>query len=794
MPLTKIVDTFRVDQDGVGGGPFDAHVHVQALTDGGFVYAWRERDMDGNGQRERIYVRKFDANGNPVGNQFEIPGAMHETPHPPNAYGDLWRPSIAALADGGFAVEYNDLNYGTDWTNGTHGPFWTWAAIFDASGALLDQETPLGVPDADVPAQRGTIWLGSAVASDGEGGYHHGFIQTRHPTEGSGTRIVLNGLVVKGANGPTDGYDIASGSLDIADHASGAIAIYQRQNPSAPYPSDIWAITSTGFEFRVNEVTDGDQSFGSEGEYLVQLSDGNYVAVWQDTNITTDEATDPGGGVHARIFRGDGTFVTGDIVLSATPASEEYAPAVAAMSGGRWIACWEDDAGNVAQVFSATGERLGDQIALGTGAAQDSLTITVLEDDRIVFAFNDGGSTTSSQIWRFPDIFGTAASETVNGGAGDDVLHGLGGNDKLNGKGGADEMRGGAGDDVFIVDQPGDFAVELADEGFDEVVATVNHTLGDNVEALTLKGAANQGTGNGGANEIAGAGQNDTLLGLGGDDVLIGNGGGDSLDGGDGIDAAAYAGKVRADLQNPGVNTNQASGDVYVGIENLIGSKADDILRGDAAGNLLDGGKGSDQLVGRDGDDRLIGGVGDDLMEGGNGADTLEGGVGIDGLTGGAGADRFLLEIPLAAHADVIFDFETGIDQIALVDSAFGLPLGALAPEAFHAGAAAHDADDRIIYHAASGRLFYDSDGTGAAGKVQIAELADGTIAVVGDFVVVGDPAAAPLSAAAPGSTEAPAFEIDRGASTPNAGAIATAPARHWMAELSAPGAGDWLA
>ena len=67
MPLTKQVDTFRVDQDGAGGGPFDTHVHVQATTDGGFVFAWRERDIGGPGEIDRIYVRKFDSGGNPVG-------------------------------------------------------------------------------------------------------------------------------------------------------------------------------------------------------------------------------------------------------------------------------------------------------------------------------------------------------------------------------------------------------------------------------------------------------------------------------------------------------------------------------------------------------------------------------------------------------------------------------------------------------------------------------------------------------------------------------------------------------
>ena len=684
MALTKIVDTFRVDA--ADSGPFDAQVHVQALTDGGFAYAWRERDVDGFGQKDRIHVRKFDADGNAVGSEIEIPGAVHE-PGPHGSGTGHWRPTIAALADGGFAVEYNDLGMGTDYTNGNHfSSFWTWTAIFDASGTLIDQETPLGQP-VQSTEQSNTIW-GSAVASDGAGGYDHVLTQTVPYAEGpGGIRIVLNGVEVTRHQGilsnATDGYSISSSPIDVADHTDGAIATYVRSYyTGSAEGSDIWAITSTGFEFRVNELIAGNQTIGQEGEYLAQLSDGNYVLVWQDTNTTTDEATDPSWGVHARIFRGDGTFVTGDIILSTTPNNDETAPAVAAMSGGRWIAVWEDDAGNVAQVFSATGERLGGQIALGIGASGDSLTVTVLADDRIVFAFNDGGTTTSSQIWRFPDIYGTEAGETINGTTGDDLIYGLGGNDYLIGQAGDDRLLGGAGpntlqgglgDDTYVVENGGDTLIEAVGEGNDTVETElgVYFLRAANVENLT--GTVNTGqalVGNALDNRITGGTGNDQMQGLAGNDTYVVRNSSDTI----------------VEQVDGGIDTVETGLAVYIlnaaNVENLTGTvNTPQVLVGNALDNRITGGIGNDHMQGKLGNDTyIVLNSGDSIIEQtGEGTDTVEtalaayvlraanvenltgtsasaqqlrgndlanritGGVGNDTLAGGLGDDTYVL-------------------------------------------------------------------------------------------------------------------------------------------------------
>ena len=51
------------------------------------------------------------------------------------------------------------------------------------------------------------------------------------------------------------------------------------------------------------------------------------------------------------------------------------------------------------------------------------------------------------------------------------------------------------------------------------------------------------------------------------------------------------------------------------------------------------------------------------------------------------------------------------------------LAAGALSANAFRLGTAALDADDRILYDAATGALYYDKDGTGVAAAIQFATL-----------------------------------------------------------------------
>jgi serralysin len=92
-------------------------------------------------------------------------------------------------------------------------------------------------------------------------------------------------------------------------------------------------------------------------------------------------------------------------------------------------------------------------------------------------------------------------------------------------------------------------------------------------------------------------------------------------------------------------------------IENAIGGRGDDTLRGNAAANQLEGGSGDDKLTGRGNGDTLLGGGGEDRLYGDGSGDTLIGGAAADKLYGGGGDDVFVflsVEDSLSGAADKI--------------------------------------------------------------------------------------------------------------------------------------------
>jgi Ca2+-binding RTX toxin-like protein len=177
----------------------------------------------------------------------------------------------------------------------------------------------------------------------------------------------------------------------------------------------------------------------------------------------------------------------------------------------------------------------------------------------------------------------------------------------------------------------------------------------------TLSGGNGNDTlrGNGGHDVLRGDAGNDSLDGGTGNDVLIGGEGADKLIGGDGVDTADYSGSaagVNVNLETGVGKGGDAEGDTLSGIENLIGSKFNDVLVGNASVNMIDGGDGDDTITGGSNNDKLYGGNGNDLF-------LVEWSFTGDAYDGGAGTDTFSADVAsLDAYAQYI-DLATGTNN-----------------------------------------------------------------------------------------------------------------------------------
>ena len=95
---------------------------VASLSDGGFVVTWTSLGQDGSSSG--VYGQRYDAFGNALGNEFKVNTNVTDI--------QAW-PSVAALADGGFAVTWQ--SYGQDGSG-----YGIYGQRYDALGNLAGGE------------------------------------------------------------------------------------------------------------------------------------------------------------------------------------------------------------------------------------------------------------------------------------------------------------------------------------------------------------------------------------------------------------------------------------------------------------------------------------------------------------------------------------------------------------------------------------------------------------------------------------------------------------------------------
>lgn len=192
------------------------------------------------------------------------------------------------------------------------------------------------------------------------------------------------------------------------------------------------------------------------------------------------------------------------------------------------------------------------------GGAGDDTYYVDKSEDVIIEATDAGTDTVNSSVnyalsANLEKLILTGSGNILaTGNSSNNVLTGNSGNNTIDGGLGLDTLDGGKGNDTYVVDNIGDVIKELGGEGTDTVNSSVNYTLADNLENLTLLGSSDlSATGNG---------LNNVIIGNTGNNSINGGLGADTLTGGAGIDRFIFNDANFSSPQNLDTITDFQSG------------------------------------------------------------------------------------------------------------------------------------------------------------------------------------------------------------------------------------------
>jgi Ca2+-binding RTX toxin-like protein len=666
-----------------------AEASVTVLANGGFVVVWQSADT-GDGDGGCVRGRIYGSDGLPEGNDFILATTTA---------GNQRAPSVAALAEGGFAATWT-----SDSTTVSVRVF-----ASDGTPAGPDFVAPINGDDIQVDAEIAALSGGRFVVTwrtltSGDGD-SSGFAVAARLFNADGTPASAETLV----NSTLDGFQTLPQIVELADGR--LVAVWQSTDggdgQSGCTRARLFdaALNPIGDDFVVNTVSASNQ----EAPTVTALPDGRFVVTW----TTFDGEDGSGAAIRSRIF--DPTIFNG------TSGADAW-----------------------------TGGNLTDHIYGGgdndtlNGAGGDDVISGDAGSDTL-----DGG-TDNDRLFGGADndhLIGGAARDSVYGGSGTDAIYIREGDDvageRYDGGAGTDTIRLLWTDSSYVLDLRDDTLVSIEQIEFGEPVsgsgnggsATVKVTAAqisaivgvfgnadgaalptdDTLEitmgtrsTLDLSGFAVIDFRANDRVVITGDSSAETITGSSANDVIRGGSGKDSLDGGNGSDTADYSDKTKkvtvtlnsgtlADVFINGTGSSSRE-DRIKDFENVFGGKVGDKLTGDSLANLLRGGGGKDTMDGGTGIDtadyrdktkavevvlnrstaatvkvngasedsirnfeNVFGGTAGDKLTGDSLANLLRGGLGKDTIDGGSGIDT-------ADYSEKTQGIKVALNRTSLVD------------------------------------------------------------------------------------------------------------------------------
>lgn len=349
---------------------------VDILADGGFVVAWTGSDGSGTG----IFGQRFDALGQPVNGELAL-----------NSYtaDSQYLPSVAALAGGGFVATWSSLNQiGND--------LGVFARRFDAAGQPLAPEFHVNV---DFNGSNGQHDPFVAAGADGRFVIAWGGWQGRQLTDIQAQRYAADGSPL-GANFPVNTHASSYQSEPVVAIApNGDFVIVWHSHGQDGSGTGIYAQrysasgSAQGAEFLVNTYTPGDQAspsvaYDDAGDFLI-----SWFSNGQDGSAE---------GIYAQRFAADGTRLGGEFRVNTTTAGTQGRnPGLASWGAGNYVIGWHgngigDADGVFAQRYTSNAPPIADaggpySIREGQSLTLDGLQSNDPDGDSLTFAWELNG-------------------------------------------------------------------------------------------------------------------------------------------------------------------------------------------------------------------------------------------------------------------------------------------------------------------------------------------------------------------------------------------------------------------
>jgi len=597
--------------------------------------------------------------------------------------------SVAALADGGFAVA---------WLQGDR---------------PTDEEVRIQVFNAD-----GTVRKAATLAFDGEAEA----IQL-HPTQ---TGFVLTYTSDEGT------FD-DDGRLQFFDASGNALGAATEFHDGFKQEDAVDGALLSGGQTVLTWLSDDPATFDETAHFRIFNADG--TAATPVTTIATDvnpyqdvrvASLASGGFITMHIngagqpvitaYTAQGAVASAPVVLSIPGLLSPVDPGNVTQAFDQVFDIEMNDAGQVVMAFVTYDESdeanvnyaifATDGTLVKTGVASDNVPddqsqveLTKLASGDLLLSFTDdtniqfaqqssiNGTVLQSGGPQTTVIPGTEGADLLTGTSAAEIINGLGGSDWITPGGGNDTVDGGAGNDMVsfsdLAETPGRTNLDYRLTIDLEAGTAVSHDGAERMSLLNLERVT--GTifadfirGDAGANQLRGLGDYDWFLATTGPDTIDGGNGQDMISFVEWRNAAAntigdafgplppsgaQATGIYLDLTNPANNTNLAAGLELTSIERITGSGRQDVFFGDDQSNDFRGLGDFDWFVSSDGGrERYFGGDGDDTVTYFNapGAVTasLRNGAVVNGQQTGYGSQGW-------AARDLYFEIEN------LVGSAF---------------------------------------------------------------------------------------------------------------------------